>query len=74
MTTYVSRRDEKEGTRDDRLDRLEAVAKEGLLDAMVLYEFGSRVDPMVMLRVPSVSRDEVGKYVEKFVLTSVEAP
>ncbi|PZR07414.1 MAG: hypothetical protein DI536_27565 [Archangium gephyra] len=74
VTVYVSNRDAKDGVRDDRLDRLEAVANAGLLDAMVLYEFASRVDPMVMLKVSDAQRGEVAGYIEQFVLTPVEAP
>lgn len=74
VTVYVSNRDAKDGVRDDRLDRLEAVANAGLLDAMVLYEFVSRVDPMVMLKVSDAQRGEVAGYIEQFVLTPVEAP
>lgn len=74
LAMYVNQRDEKEGVRDDRLDRLERVAKEGLLEGMVAYEFASRVDPMVMLKVTDAQRALVAKYIEKFVLTAVEAP
>ena len=74
VTMYVKQRDEKEGVRDDRLDRLETVATDGLLNAMVLYEFASRVDPMVMLKVTPAQRSDVRKYIEKFVLTAVETP
>lgn len=74
VTVYVDRRDAKEGGRDDRLDRLEAVAKDGLLNAMVLYEFASRVDPMVMLKTSKSQREEVAKFFERYVLTRTEAP
>lgn len=69
ITVYVSEREAGRGTHDDRLERLEAVAKEGLLDAMVLYEFGSRVDPAVTLKLPEAQRAQVERYIERYVLT-----
>ncbi|MGV3619376.1 MAG: tetratricopeptide repeat protein [Archangium sp.] len=74
VSMYESQLARKEGTRDDRLDRLVQVADDELLDAMVVYEFASRIDPMVMLKVDASSRERVARYIEKYVLTSVETP
>lgn len=50
------------------LEMLEAVTSDGLLSAYILYEIGSRLDEDIMLTVGPNVRDNVRKYVEKFIM------
>ncbi len=72
VSVYVSQRDSKEGPRDDRLERLEAIVKDGLLTPFVLYEFGARVNPMLTVQLPAAQQALITKYIERYVLTDLE--
>lgn len=72
IAVYERGLETKEGMRDDRLDRLVAIAKDGLIAALVVYEIGSRVDPQIVLKLDDSFRKLVERYVEKYVLTAPE--
>ncbi len=74
VAVYASRREKGEGERDERLERLVAVVKDGLAAGLVIYEIGSRVDPHLVLRLDDRSRALVRRYVEKYVLPTVTPP
>lgn len=69
LDVYEQRRRSGEGMRDDRLDRLVKIAEAGLAFGFVVYEFGARVDPQVVLRLDPKARDVVRRYVDGWVLT-----
>lgn len=71
LSVYVAHRGEKDAVDDDRLNRLEAIAKDHLLDALIIYELASRVSPQVVLTLSDEERSRVRTYVEKYVLTRV---
>ena len=53
----------------DIINRLEAIANEHLLDALIIYELASRVSPQVVLTLSDKERAQVRTYVERYVLT-----
>ncbi len=57
---------------DPRLERLGAIADEGLGTGLVLYEMGSRIDPQITLRLGPEAQKLVREYVEKYVLPDVK--
>lgn len=69
VSVYVANLEKKKTERDDRLDRIARISEEGLLNAFVIYEFGARVDPMLVLQLPDEERAKVARYIERFVLT-----
>ena len=72
LAVYTSHRGEKDAVDDDRLNRLEAIADDHLLDGLIIYELASRVSPQVVLTLSDDERALVRRYVEKYVLTPRE--
>jgi tetratricopeptide (TPR) repeat protein len=60
------------GAADDRLEVLGQIIHDGLSPAFVIYEFGSRVDPQIVLRLDDRFREMMARYVEKYVLPPSE--
>lgn len=53
---------------DSYLEKLRLIVADGLLDAFILYEIGSKIDPNLILRMPADVKEEVRKYISKYVL------
>lgn len=70
VSVYASRLESGEGMRDDRLDRLLKIVKDGLAGAFVTYELASRVDPQIVLHLEPDQRKLLERYVETYVLTT----
>lgn len=69
LGVYEARKQSGEGMSDDRLDRLVKITRDGLALGFVVYEFGSRVDSQVVLRLDPKVREVVRRYVDAWVLT-----
>lgn len=67
VDAYVRTLDEPDGERFAALDRIRRIADDGLLEAFVLYEIGSRVFPHVTLVVPDGLKGRLTTYVERYV-------
>ncbi|MFZ5444706.1 MAG: tetratricopeptide repeat protein [Myxococcota bacterium] len=72
VSLYAARLESGEGMRDDRLDRLVTIVNDGLASSFVVYELGSRVDPQIVLHLDASFREQLARYVEKYVLTAPE--
>ncbi|MFP2908542.1 tetratricopeptide repeat protein [Pyxidicoccus sp. 3LFB2] len=61
----------KDEASDPTLDRLYAVAQDGMLLEAVLFEVGSRIHPQFVLTVEDATRQRLKAYVRKHVLVSM---
>jgi tetratricopeptide (TPR) repeat protein len=69
LVVYEALREKDEVEPEPALDRLGEITQAGLLDAYILYELGSRVWPHAVLIAPDSVREEVARYVRRFLLT-----
>jgi tetratricopeptide (TPR) repeat protein len=68
LTAYREMRGQPRWSADPGLERLRAVADDGLLDAWIAYELATRVDPWSTLTLADAQRDAIRRYVKKYVL------
>ncbi|MFQ5876409.1 MAG: tetratricopeptide repeat protein [Acidobacteriota bacterium] len=66
LGVYMDRDDEVRA--EPALDRLVRVLEDDLLDSFILYEIGSRILPNIILTVPDEQREEMERYVAKYVV------
>lgn len=68
LAAYSEQRAAGQAAAEAELDRLLAIAKEGLLTSFIIYELGARVRPELTMVVTDDERDAVERYVANWVI------
>ncbi len=68
LNYYHTKREASETEAEPQLDRLLAVADDGMLHEFILYEFGARTSPHFMLLLDDETRGDVADYIETHIL------
>jgi tetratricopeptide (TPR) repeat protein len=72
LVAYDSLRQKGSQPEEPQLEYLEGILKAGDLDAWIVYELASRVDPQVVLRQPPELRKRIVDFVRKHVLVDAK--
>jgi tetratricopeptide (TPR) repeat protein len=70
LAAYLTGLDQGKTKRNAELDRLVAIAKNGFLSELLVYEFGSRVFPDVVVLQPDKFRQSMAEFIGKYVVVS----
>lgn len=68
VTAYLGQREQENADLDPQMERLAAIIRDGLAQALVIHEIASRLDPQIALKVPPAFRTDLRRYVRRYVL------
>ncbi|MBN8705877.1 MAG: tetratricopeptide repeat protein [Bacteroidetes bacterium] len=65
---YYSSKENDKNKNDKYLEKLYAITQDGLLDSFIIYEIGSRINPNITLILPDEIKEDIRKYIRKYVV------
>jgi tetratricopeptide (TPR) repeat protein len=72
LGVYASAREEGDVEADPELDRILRILEEGYLTQFLLYEFGARINPLIMMTQPKEQQQKMEEFVARFVIPKRE--
>jgi len=68
LDAYYSAKESDKTKNDEYLEKLYKITQDGFLDSFIIYEIGSKVNPNITLVLPKAARDDIRKYIRKYVV------